>query len=51
MRLFTKLTTLVFFFLSFTTQAQDSYTLTVKASAPAVVLGRSDRCEVDMRDC
>jgi hypothetical protein len=39
---------LVFLFLSFTIQAQDSYTLTIEASTPAVAPGTTYRLYVDM---
>ena len=50
MRLFTQLTTLVFFFLSFTTNAQDSYTLTIESSEPAIATGTTYRLYANMLD-
>jgi len=48
MRLFTQLTTLVFFLLSFTIQAQDSYDLTIESNESTVTAGTTYRFYVEM---
>ena len=50
MRLFTQLTTLTFLFLSFSIQAQDSYSLTIESSTPVVAPGTTYRFYVEMID-
>jgi len=50
MRLFTQLTTLVFFLLSFSMHAQDSYNLTIESNVSTVTTGTTYRFYVDMLD-
>ncbi|MGY8918535.1 MAG: hypothetical protein ACKVJ6_09690, partial [Flavobacteriales bacterium] len=50
MRLFTQLTTLVFFLLSFSMHAQDSYNLTIESNESTVTTGTTYRFYVDMLD-
>ena len=48
MRLFTQLTSLVFFLLSFTMHAQDPYTLTIESNESTVTTGTTYRFYVEM---
>jgi hypothetical protein len=48
MRLFTQLTSLVFLFLSFTMQAQDSYSLIIESNESTVTTGTTYRFYVEM---
>ena len=50
MRLFTQLTTLVFFLLSFSMHAQDSYNLTIESNESTVTTGTTYRFYVGMLD-
>ena len=50
MRLFTQLTTLVILFLSFSMNAQDSYTMTIESSEPVATPGTTYRFYANMLD-